>query len=158
MHPSRSRLVAVSLADALCAAAAPAGVGQARRWLDAESGAARLARAADGHFWAEVRAGGEPVALLVDTGASAVALTAEDAARLGVDVDELRFDRPLTGPGGTLQAAEVVLDRLSVGGAEVRAVKALVVAEGLDRSLLGMSYLGRLSGFEANPREMTLRR
>lgn len=158
MPPSRSRLSAVAFAAVLCAAAAPAGVDQARRWLDDGAGEARVARAPDGHFWAEARAGGASARLLIDTGASAVALTAEDARRLGVDMTALRFDRALTGSGGRLEAAEVVLDRLTVGGAELRSVRALVVAEGLDRSLLGMSYLGRLSRIEATPREMVLRR
>lgn len=159
MTRPRLSVLALALTAVLgLAAAAPAGVEQARRMLDAEPGAARVSRAADGHFWANAAVGERSVRLLVDTGASAVALTADDAKALGVDVDRLDFSRELAGAGGVVRAAEVTLNRLTVGDATVERVRALVVAEGLDRSLLGMSYLGRLSRIEATPSEMVLTR
>ena len=58
---------------------------------------------------------------------------------------------------GLARAAPVQLASVSVAGTRVEAVEALVVEDGLSYSLLGMSYLGRLSGFEATPRGLTLR-
>ena len=58
---------------------------------------------------------------------------------------------------GLASAAPVELEAVSVAGARVERVQALVVEEGLAYSLLGMSYLGRLSAFEATPAGLTLR-
>ena len=58
---------------------------------------------------------------------------------------------------GRVGAARVTLDHVAVAGARVDHVEALVVRDGLPHSLLGMSYLGRLSRFEATPAGLTLR-
>lgn len=148
----------VLLAAGLVAAAAPASVEQARRWTVAEPGTARVARAQDGHFWATAATEAGAARVLVDTGASTVALTLADARALGVDVSRLNFSETVKGAGGSVRAADVTLERITVGGATVEGVRALVVSEGLDRSLLGMSFLGRLSRFEATPQAMVLTR
>lgn len=144
------------------AAAVAAGLaaGQGVLALDrslARAAPATVAKAADGHFWAEGRVEGRPVRFLVDTGATTVALTPEDAARLGVDLDALAFDRAVKTASGQVRAARVMLDRIAVAGAEVRDVEALVIEDGLHASLLGMSYLGRLSRIEATPTALVLR-
>ena len=56
-----------------------------------------------------------------------------------------------------MRAAPVQLQTISVAGARVDRVEALVVEQGLEYSLLGMSYLGRLSAFSATPAGLTLR-
>lgn len=124
---------------------------------DPASSAAQVAKARDGHYWAEAMVDGRWVRFLVDTGASTVALTREDALRLGFDLDNLTYDRPVATASGKTMAAGVTLDRVSVAGARVDGVEALVVKEGLSASLLGMSYLGRLSRFEATPTSLILR-
>ena len=58
---------------------------------------------------------------------------------------------------GPVRAAPVELRAVAVAGARVDAVEALVVEDGLPHSLLGMSYLGRLSSFSATPSALTLR-
>lgn len=123
----------------------------------AQGAAAQVSKAADGHFWAQADVNGRWVKFLVDTGASAVALTAADAQRLGIDVADLDYVRPVFTASGQTQAAEVTLDHVTVAGARVEEVKALVVREGLQSSLLGMSYLGRLSRFEATRTALILR-
>lgn len=123
----------------------------------ATGGAASLVKAADGHFWAEAQVNGKRVRFLVDTGATTVALTAADAKRLGMDPADLTFDRPVNTASGQVHAAMVELDYVSVAGARVEKVQALVLERGLTSSLLGMSYLGRLSKFEATPTALILR-
>ncbi len=118
---------------------------------------AALTKSADGHFWAEARVNGKHVRFLVDTGATTVALTAADAERLGMDLDDLDFDKPVHTAAGQTQAALVELDYVAVAGARVDKVQALVLREGLGSSLLGMSYLGRLSRFEATRTALILR-
>lgn len=97
------------------------------------------------------------VEFLVDTGASAVALTWEDARKSGVRVNTLTFDVPISTAGGRNYAAAVKLKSVSLGGITLRDVDALVVKDGLDISLLGMSYLGRLQRVEATPNALLLR-
>src|SRR5947209_1989134 len=101
-----------------------------------------IARGSDGHFWADATAssdvGRATIHFLVDTGASSVALTADDARKLGLQTEKLIYSRPVATAQGETRAAPVVLSRVSVGGAELREVKALVMKAGPKTSLLGM--------------------
>jgi aspartyl protease family protein len=117
---------------------------------------ATLYKAADGHFWADGVVNGAPVRFLVDTGASNVFLTARDARRLGLDPAALVYDQPVRTAAGDSLAARVELDSVSVEGVRLRGVDALVIGRGLPASLLGMSYLGRLSRVEATPDTLLL--
>jgi aspartyl protease family protein len=123
----------------------------------AKGAATQVVRSADGHYWAQADIDGRAVKVLVDTGASVVALTREDAARLGLKLKPADFDAEVMTASGAARAAPVTLERVAVAGAVVVDVEALVVEQGLTHSLLGMSYLGRLSGFEASPSGLTLR-
>jgi aspartyl protease family protein len=151
-------VVATATASALGAAVAMGGPHAVAAFTAAPAADARIEKARDGHFWAQAQVNGRPLRVLVDTGASEVALTRADARRLGVDVGGLDYDSPVTTADGRMRAARVRLARVAVGDAEVRDVDALVVRHGLNASLLGMSYLGRLSGFAADREAMTLRR
>lgn len=121
------------------------------------SGAAQVTKAADGHFWAQARIDGRAVKVLVDTGASVVALTREDAARLGLRPAPEAFRHVVQTANGETAAAAVTLQDVRIGSARVRNVEALIVRDGLPYSLLGMSYLGRLSAFEARAGSLILR-
>ncbi len=123
----------------------------------ARGGAAQVVRSADGHYWAEAKIDGRAVRVLVDTGASVVALTRDDALRLGLKLTAADFTHTVKTAAGPARAATVTLSSVAVSGARVDDVQALVVEEGLEQSLLGMSYLGRLSAFEATPAGLTLR-
>ena len=117
--------------------------------VTARPGFGAVAKGADGHFWADAEVNGKPVRFLVDTGATAVALTPEDAERLGIDTSKLKPGYNVTTVGGSARASAVNLASVSINGARVENVEAMVVSDGLDVSLLGMSYLGRLTRFEA---------
>ena len=118
---------------------------------------AQVLRSADGHYWAEADIDGRAVRVLVDTGASVVALTRADAQRLGLRLTAADFTRTVQTASGPVRAAAVTLLSVAVAGARIDDVQALVIEEGLEHSLLGMSYLGRLSAFEASPSGLTLR-
>ncbi len=117
----------------------------------------QIIRSADGHYWAEAMIDGSAIRVLVDTGASVVALTREDALRLGLRLESEDFTSTVNTASGSARAARVSLDSVAVAGARVENVDALVIEAGLGQSLLGMSYLGRLSAFEATPTALTLR-
>ncbi len=119
--------------------------------------AASVVKAEDGHYWAEAAVNGEEVRFLVDTGASAVALTPDDALRLGFDPKTLNYAYTVTTASGQARAAQVKLATVAVAGAEVDNVDAYVIESGLKTSLLGMTYLGRLSQFEATQSALILR-
>ena len=121
------------------------------------SGVAQVTRHDDGHYWAEAEVNGEAVRMLVDTGATVVALTRDDALRLGFRLTEKDFTREVMTANGPGRAAPVELSHVAVAGARIEKVEALVVERGLPASLLGMSYLGRLSRIEATPHGLTLR-
>lgn len=111
--------------------------------------ASPIAKARDGHYWAEGLVNGSHIRFLVDTGATAVALTPADAERLGFEPAKLAYRLKVTTAAGETRAAPVKLSEISVAGARVENVEALVIEKGLDASLLGMTYLGRLASFEA---------
>lgn len=120
--------------------------------IDAPSGATAskaILKSPDGHFWADGEVNGRSVKFLVDTGATAVALTPQDAMKLGVDPAQLHYSYRVVTAGGQIRAASIRLSSITVAGARLDDVEALVIEKGLDTSLLGMTYLGRLSRFEA---------
>ena len=126
------------------------------RWLDGNSVAQAaiqqtpaVTRAADGHYWAEALVEGRPMRMLVDTGASVVTIDRDQAEKIGVRVAPRDFTRSVHTASGSIKAAPVVLTSLMVGGVQIEQVEALVVDARLPAPLLGMSYLGRLEGFEA---------
>lgn len=125
-------------------------------------GTVALRARSGGHFYAlaEVAVSGasQRVHFMVDTGASDVALTRDDAKRLGIDVERLRFDIPYTTANGTSMAARVRLDQVQIGDITLDNVSGSVASGRLDQSLLGMSFLRRLSGFEIRGDELILRR
>jgi aspartyl protease family protein len=121
-------------------------------------GQASIVKSPDGHFWADAQVnGGHPVHFLVDTGATAVALTAADARSLGIDPSSLDYRYTVTTANGPARAAAVKLTDVSVDHAHVEDVQAFVIDQGLQTSLLGMTYLGRLAKFEATPDTLVLR-
>jgi aspartyl protease family protein len=116
----------------------------------------KLERMPNGHFYADGNVNGQPVRLVVDTGATTVALTVADAQRIGVPFSTNEFTVIGSGASGPVRGEDVMLDRVEVGGKEVRSVRAAVV-EGLDVSLLGQTYLSRISSVQMSGDTMTLR-
>jgi len=101
----------------------------------------------NGHFHLEATVNGVPVLFLLDTGASDVVLSPQDAARLGYETSGLRYSRQYQTANGVVQAAPVTLGTVKIGPIVVRNVAAAVNGAPLDSSLLGMSFLDRLSGY-----------
>jgi len=115
-----------------------------------------LPRGGDGHFYAKVSTGTGSVMMLVDTGATMVALTGNDAAMMGVEWQSDQVRPVARGASGDVYGVPVVLDRIDVNGIEARGVPAVVVPEGLDISLLGQSFLSRVNRVEVTADEMVL--
>jgi aspartyl protease family protein len=115
---------------------------------DVDAGSVMVVRAIDGHFAVRAEVEAVPLTLMVDTGASFVTLTLEDAKRVGIDVGALAFEVPVRTANGEINAAPVILGRIGVGPIERQNVGALVAPQGsLDQSLLGLSFLNTLHGY-----------
>ena len=124
---------------------------------DSNPEAVVVVRAIDGHFGVRAEIDGEPMTLLVDTGASFVTLTPEDAADIGIDPATLAFVVPIRTANGMIKTASIKLDRIAIGPIERRDVPALVAPEGaLDQSLLGLSFLDTLHGYAVNGDRLVL--
>jgi aspartyl protease family protein len=103
----------------------------------------------DGHFRVEGHVDGRRLNFMVDTGASVIALTEQDAAMLGLHPAQREFTSQVRTANGTVNAAPVRLDRVEIGDVTVRDVSALVLPDGaLTDNLLGLSFLSRLHHFE----------
>ena len=110
------------------------------------AGRVELQAGADGHYHADAEINGRRIEVMVDTGASQVALTFEDASRAGIYVRDRDFTQPVRTANGIARVAPVTLDRVSIGDITVRNVPASVSERGmLGTTLLGMSFLKRLS-------------
>ncbi len=120
------------------------------------SKSAEIRKGGDGHFWADGQVNGANVRFLVDTGATAVALAPRDAEHLGISPADLDFKYHVMTAAGEARAAAVKLDKVTVAGVTLDKVDALVIEKGLDTSLLGMTYLGRLASFQATREALVL--
>lgn len=130
-----------------------AGTAQAAAGADSQSrrtgSSNELRMSSDGHFHATAELNGRGIEVLVDTGASMVALTFEDAERAGIYVKDSDFTQRVSTANGVGRVAPVMIDKVSIGEVTVRNVRGAVVESGkLTKTLLGMTFLGRLSRAE----------
>lgn len=110
-------------------------------------------------FSAQARINGRSVDVLVDTGASHVSLSYEDARRAGIRVSDRDFTQTAQTANGVARVAPVILDKVQVGGIKVHNVRGLVGEPGAKAvTLLGMSFLGQLRSVNISGRRMELRR
>jgi len=117
-----------------------------------------VARAFNGDFDVHAEINGARVAMVLDTGASSVVLTREDAKAAGLPLEVLAYTVNIDTANGRTRAAPVVLDRIAIGGLVERSVEALVAQPGqLKTSLLGMSFLNRLQSWEVRGDRLLLR-
>jgi aspartyl protease family protein len=96
--------------------------------------------------------------MVLDTGASSVVLTRDDAKAAGLPLEVLAYTVNIDTANGRARAAPVTLDRLAVGGLVERSVPALIAQPGqLKTSLLGMSFLNRLQSWEVRGDKLQMR-
>lgn len=97
------------------------------------------------------------VNFMLDTGASTVSLTYKDAIALGIDLNSLNYNIPFNTANGMSWGAKYMIDKIQIGSIIVYDVPANISKEGsLDTSLLGMSFLNRLSSFNIKANQLTL--
>lgn len=120
-------------------------------------GEVRLGRSGDSHFYVDTRVDGASIKMMVDTGASIVALTRRDAEAIGIDVDALPVAGTARTAGGEVPMRVVMLDSVAIDGLDVRGVHAAVIDADMGVSLLGQSFLSKLKAVNVEGDKMTLR-
>ena len=111
----------------------------------------------DGHFLINALVDGVEVNFLLDTGASRVTLSKSDAVRIGIDLNKLDYNIAVSTANGTNYAAYVKIDKIQIDNIVVHDVDAYVNRQGLNQSLLGMSFLNKLKQYDVSQGEITLR-
>ena len=118
-------------------------------------GAVELDRASDGHFYADVEINGATVHALVDTGATGIALSRDDARSAGVATSIGMPEVVGEGADGAVRGEVVELDRVTLGHKSVEDMPAVVLSRG-EQTLLGQSFLSRFDSVEIRGDKMVL--
>ena len=112
-----------------------------------------------GHFFADVAMRGVPIRTLVDTGASLVALSAEDATKLGLRAAPGDRKARFSTANGMIEATLVRIPDMRLQGITLYDVEAAIMPPGATKiTLLGMSFMQKLTSFESRGTSMTLRK
>lgn len=133
----------------------PAGGGQSAN-SDWYAGEHTLKREFDGHFYADAQIEGTSMRMLVDTGASVIALTGDDARAAGLDWDDSEVRNIGSGASGAVYGVPASLAEVEINGLTRTNVRAVIIPEGLDISLLGQSYLSQIGRVEIEGDTMLL--
>lgn len=133
----------------------PAKIDAASVPADPLDGSIALHRQSNGHFYADVQINGTPVHMLVDTGASGIALTREDARKAGIATSIGMNDVIGEGAAGSVQGEFVTIDRIALGPASAEHMSAAVLDSG-GQSLLGQDFLRKFASVEIHGDTMSL--
>jgi len=113
------------------------------RQMVSAAGVVEVPRAQDGHYYLTLTINDTPLPFMVDTGASGMVLSNEDAAQLGIDPDSLMFLGEAMTANGVVRTARVTLPEVALGPFRNQNFRAYVTEGEMAGSLLGMDYLGQ---------------
>ena len=117
-----------------------------------------LPRARDGHYYLTLDINNMPVEFVVDTGASQVVLTQDDAKRIGLNPSSLSYLGTASTANGTVRTAAVRLDTVSLGAITDTSMRAVVNDGQMFGSLLGMTYLSNFDSITIKDGQLILSR
>ena len=127
-----------------------------RQAVLSDGSAVQVPRGPGGHYFLTVNVAGTPVDFMVDTGATDVVLTQEDARRVGLDPDELPFLGSAQTANGTVKTAFTTVDFMALGPIRYDRVQIAVNGGEMSQSLLGMAFLSRFDKIEIDQDGLTL--
>jgi aspartyl protease family protein len=123
-----------------------------------QAGQIIVPRARDGHYYLQLNINDAAINFVVDTGATAMVLTQDDAARAGIDLETLNYLGRANTANGEVRTAFVTLDTVTLGDITDRGVSAVVNEGEMKGSLLGMGYLQKWGRIEIAGGELILTR
>lgn len=130
----------------------------APRQMAVGDGVIEVPRGPDGHYHLVLTLNGKSVPFIVDTGASGIVLSQEDAARIGIDPESLVYSGSATTANGVVQTARAEVADMRLGEITDRDVTVYVNGGVMDGSLLGMDYLQRFRRIEIEDGRLVLTR
>lgn len=104
----------------------------------------------NGHFFVAATVNGASIDFLIDSGATDIVLNEADARRAGVNLRTLRYTKPVLTANGRVMIAPVRLRELRIGQLRLHDISASINPAPMDVSLLGMSFLNSLRGWEVS--------
>lgn len=117
-----------------------------------------LTRDRDSHFRADTWVNGQPLRMMIDSGATVVVMSEADARRVGIYTADQDFTNEVLTANGVVAVAPVTIDRMNIGGIERRSVRAAVMrGDALGQPLLGQSFLNTLGSVNIEGERMRLR-
>ncbi len=122
------------------------------------TGQIAVPRQQNGHYYLTLLINDAPVRFVVDTGASEMVLTADDARRVGLDTSKLGYFGRANTANGMVRTAPVELGKVTLGDVTDTNVAAVVNEGEMRESLLGMGYLQRWGRIEIANGELILTR
>lgn len=115
-------------------------------------------RNSSGHFELNAKINDATIRMMFDTGATLVALRAEDAERMGIDLNNLNYSLKTNTANGTAAVAPYTIKTLIIGNITAHDVRATVARRGaLSVNLLGQSFMMQLQGHDVEGNRLTLR-
>lgn len=122
-----------------------------------EDGKLIFRKSADGHFHVDALVNGAKINFIVDTGATDLVLSPEDAEKMGYKLSELEYDRLYITANGVVKAASILITSVQIGGIEFRDVDASINSAPMQSSLLGMSFLERLEYYQFQDEQLIMK-
>ncbi|MEM8861785.1 MAG: TIGR02281 family clan AA aspartic protease [Chloroflexota bacterium] len=123
------------------------------------SGQERILRGPRGHYEATFKINNARIQGLIDTGATTVAINESTARKAGLRLNSKDFKYPVRTANGQTMAATATISQISIGSIRIRDVEAMVLRDdSLSHTLIGMSFLNRLKGFEYQSGNLVLKR
>ncbi len=116
-----------------------------------------IGKNADGGFYVGGVVNGAPARFIVDTGASEIVLSPDDAARAGLSATPAQYTRLSETANGVGYGAPMVVKTLTVGSIRLNDVPVEINKAPMSASLLGMTFLKRLDSYEFKGDQLTLR-
>ena len=113
-----------------------------------EDGVILVKRSSDGHFYLTLQVNKIDIEFLVDTGATDLVLSPQDAINVGLDFENLAFLNSAKTANGAVPIAYVRLQEVQLEEYIDKSVSAAVNSSEMNKSLLGMSYLDRYQRIE----------
>lgn len=145
-------IAAVGMWDDIRSAALP------RQAVLTDQGRIEIPMSFDGHYYVDAALNGTEVRFVIDTGASDMVLSQDDAAKIGLAPDDLNYIGRAMTANGEVRTAMITLGSVELGPHSDRNIKARVTEGDMDISLLGMSYLNRYEQIIISQGKLTLER